>query len=190
MWASFKSPAFKPWEFLRRNYSKNISSDALFINKIKQAELKRKQSAPEWVKREETLRKRYGQWNPTRKLSRQQIMDIKNLKEQYPGMKTKQLADFFEISPESIRRILKSKWEPTDEEMEDLKRRTAKRKLFLAEKKAATLENQSTTTATPGGAKKSPGSYTKKYAARKNYKNGNKKTSKKPYTHGVGDLID
>lgn len=180
MWASFKPAAFRPWDFLRRAYSsKNSTSDALFISRIKQADLKRKQIAPEWVKREETLRKRYGQWNPTRKLSRQQITDIKNLKGQYPGMKTKQLADFFLISPESIRRILKSKWEPTDEEMEDLKRRTEKRKLFLQEKKAAALENQQPTAAS---------GRTKKYHGK--HKKGKGKTSNKPYTHGVGDFID
>lgn len=191
MWANFKTQAFKPCDILRRCYSsKNHTAEALFINKIKQADLKRKQSAPEWVKRDESLRKRYGQWNPTRKLSRQQITDIKNLKVQYPGMKTKQMADFFLISPESIRRILKSKWEPTDAEMEDLKRRTEKRKLFLKEKKAAALESSHTPSTIPGRAKNSIGSYPKKHGARKNSQKDNRKALNKPYTRGVGDLIE
>lgn len=188
MWANFKSRTFRSWELLRRSYSSNkLSPESVFINKIKQADLKRKQSAPEWIKRDESLRKRYGQWNPTRKLSRQQITDIKNLKVQYPGMKTKQLADFFLISPESIRRILKSKWEPTDEEMEDLKRRTAKRKLFLQEKKAATLESTRTST-NPGGVNNRRNGKT--HGGKKLTHQKHQKTTNKSYTHGVGDLID
>lgn len=71
---------------------------------------------PEWAKRQQSLKQRYGEWNPTRKLSRQQMQDVRNFLEQLPHLKTVDLAQYFNISPEAIRRILKSSWVPKNED--------------------------------------------------------------------------
>lgn len=71
---------------------------------------------PEWQKRDKAHRKRYGNWNPTKRLSRSQMQDIRSLKQQMPHMKTIDFANVFKVLPEAIRRILQSKWTPTEEE--------------------------------------------------------------------------
>lgn len=106
-----------------------------YKRKLEEADRRKKQQAPMWEKREESLRKRYGQWNPTRKLSRQQISDIRSFKEQAPQVKTKQIADIFNINPEAIRRILKSQWAPRDDEVERIQQRTERRKQRAKEEK-------------------------------------------------------
>lgn len=171
----------------RWNSSKN-SSEAKFKERLLRAEAELAKKMPEWEKREETLRKRYGAWNPTRKLSRQQITDIRELKQQWPQMKTKHLADHFSINPESIRRILKSKWTPSEEELESLNQRAERRKLQSQERRL-----QAAASAKPTVAHQKRPTY-KKYGqkpdprAGKNGKNG--KHGRKPFTVGVGDLID
>lgn len=139
---------------------------------------------PEWTKREESLRKRYGAWNPTRKLSRQQISDIRELKGQWPQMKTKQLADHFHINPESIRRILKSRWEPSEDELASINERTERRKLQSQELKK--LESASMSKPSNGYIKK----YKRMGGNTKKELNKRKKFDRKPFTVGVGDLID
>ncbi|EEQ38411.1 putative protein required for respiratory growth [Clavispora lusitaniae] len=187
MWTTLRAQVSKSYDVLWRRYSsKPLSAEEIFKQKAKQADLKRKQTAPEWVKRDEALRRRYGKWNPTRKLSRQQINDIRNLKLQYPAMKTKQLADFFSINPESIRRILKSKWEPTEEELEDINRRAEKRKLASQEKKAERIQQVKNSMANAPQIKGNK-SYSKKH---KDFSKRKETYSKKPYTPGVGDFID
>lgn len=85
-------------------------------------------SKPEWAKRDQTLKQRYGGWNPTRKLTRQQMQDVRNFQEQLPHLKTVELAQYFSISPEAIRRILKSSWTPKESEEDDIMKRDEKRK--------------------------------------------------------------
>ncbi len=67
-------------------------------------------------------------WNPRKRLSPDALEGIRALNAQYPEKYTTPvLAAKFEVSPEVIRRILKSKWRPSDEETEDRKRRWDKR---------------------------------------------------------------
>ncbi|EWC48696.1 hypothetical protein DRE_00001 [Drechslerella stenobrocha 248] len=47
------------------------------------------------------------------------VAAIKQLKVDNPGMTVEEYAPYFKISPESLRRILKSKWTPTGKEAED-----------------------------------------------------------------------
>lgn len=55
-------------------------------------------------------------WSPPKKLSRQAMDGLRQLHRFDPDMfTTPVLADKFKISPEAVRRILKSKWEPTRE---------------------------------------------------------------------------
>lgn len=56
-------------------------------------------------------------WSPPRKLSRQAMEGLRVMHAQHPELfTTPVLAEKFKISPEAVRRILKSKWEPTKEE--------------------------------------------------------------------------
>lgn len=128
------------WGLVRQRLTANIRfirpyslgqltpSELRFKEKLDAEERERQKNAPEWEKRDLSLRKRYGQWNPTRKLSRQQMNDIRDLKARAPELKTVQIADFFNINPESIRRILKSKWAPSEEERAQQEARGIKRK--------------------------------------------------------------
>jgi hypothetical protein len=56
-------------------------------------------------------------WNPPRKLSRQAIEGLRTLHRHDPDtFSTPMLAERFKISAEAVRRILKSRWEPSREE--------------------------------------------------------------------------
>jgi hypothetical protein len=65
----------------------------------------------------ETLQKLFpAGWSPPKKLSRQAMDGLRQLHRFDPDMfTTPVLADKFKVSPEAVRRILKSKWEPTRE---------------------------------------------------------------------------
>ncbi|KAK6457313.1 required for respiratory growth protein 9, mitochondrial [Scheffersomyces xylosifermentans] len=115
----------------KANYSsgQDLKAEAQFKKKLLAREKEFEKNKPEWKKRDTSIRKRYGAWNPTRKLSRQQMQDIRSIKEQMPTLKTIDLANMFSISPESIRRILNSKWQPTENEEKLLVERAQRRKL-------------------------------------------------------------
>jgi hypothetical protein len=67
-------------------------------------------------------------WNPRKKLSPDTMEGIRHLHQTYPQrFTTPVLAQHFKVSPEAIRRILKSKWRPSDEEEEERCRRWDKR---------------------------------------------------------------
>jgi hypothetical protein len=83
-------------------------------------------------------RKLAGQsWAPTRKLSPETMDGIRALHKSYPDQfSTPVLAKQFDVSPEAIRRILKSKWTPTPEEAEDRNRRWESRGMQIWERLA------------------------------------------------------
>jgi hypothetical protein len=63
-------------------------------------------------------------WSPPRKLSREAMDGLRELHRFDPDtFTTPVLADRFRISPEAVRRILKSKWEPTREQRSHLAER-------------------------------------------------------------------
>ena len=67
-------------------------------------------------------------WNPRKKLSPDTMEGIRHLHQTQPlKFTTPVLAQQFKVSPEAIRRILKSKWRPSDEEQEERGRRWDKR---------------------------------------------------------------
>lgn len=87
------------------------------------------QRAP-WQKQKSALSEKFGPtgWLPRKRLSPDTLDGIRTLHAQYPDkFTTSILADQFQISPEAIRRILKSKWRPKDEEEERRRRRWEKR---------------------------------------------------------------
>ncbi|KZP15307.1 hypothetical protein FIBSPDRAFT_705925, partial [Athelia psychrophila] len=55
-------------------------------------------------------------WQPPKKLSRDAMEGLRLLHKQNPDIfTTPVLAEKFRISPEGVRRVLKSKWEPSRE---------------------------------------------------------------------------
>lgn len=84
----------------------------------------------EWLKQKEALAKKFKgeRWNPPKKLNRVQMESVRLLKRQFPDMSAKELSQQFKVSPEAIRRILKSRWKPNEREAERIEqRRSAKR---------------------------------------------------------------
>ncbi|KAF8155618.1 hypothetical protein B0H34DRAFT_620136, partial [Crassisporium funariophilum] len=69
----------------------------------------------EYKAHRETLRKEFPEgWAPPRKLSREAMDALRQLNRHDPEkFRTPVLAEKFKISPEAVRRILKSKWEPS-----------------------------------------------------------------------------
>ncbi|KAF9467868.1 hypothetical protein BDZ94DRAFT_1247929 [Collybia nuda] len=71
----------------------------------------------EYKTHREVMRKNFpGGWSPPRKLSREAMEGVRQLHRLDPEkFTTPMLALQFKISPEAVRRILKSKWEPSKE---------------------------------------------------------------------------
>ncbi|EXJ89016.1 hypothetical protein A1O3_02080 [Capronia epimyces CBS 606.96] len=83
-----------------------------------------------WQIQKQALKEKFGDagWNPRKKLSPDTMEGIRTLHEQDPDRwSTAVLADHFKVSPEAVRRILKSKWRPSEKEMEKRRERWAKR---------------------------------------------------------------
>ena len=73
-----------------------------------------------WRLQKEALKEKFPEgWNPRKKLSPDAMEGMRALHQQFPQQYTLPvLAQQFEISPEAVRRILRSKWRPTPEEEE------------------------------------------------------------------------
>ena len=73
-------------------------------------------------------------WSPPRKISRDAMASLRQLHHMDPvSFTTEVLAERFRISPEAVRRILKSKWEPSKEKKEKILTKESEAK---AERKA------------------------------------------------------
>lgn len=84
----------------------------------KPAPQKRKEA---WQTQKESLTTKFGDqtWNPRKRLSPDTLDGIRHLHASDPvTYSTEQLSTHFAISPENIRRILKSKWRPSEAEKE------------------------------------------------------------------------
>ena len=90
-----------------------------------------KKTREPWQAQKAALKKKFGDegWNPRKKVSPDAMDGIRALHEQDPERwSTPVLAEHFKVSAEAIRRILKSKWRPKDEEGAEKRReRWAKR---------------------------------------------------------------
>ncbi|CAF9943752.1 MAG: Required for respiratory growth protein 9 mitochondrial [Alectoria fallacina] len=83
-----------------------------------------------WQTQKSALSEKFGPtgWLPRKRLSPDTLEGIRALHAQYPDkFPTPVLADQFKVSPEAIRRILKSKWRPKDKEEESRRQRWEKR---------------------------------------------------------------
>lgn len=89
----------------------------------------KKVKRPHWQTQKEALEKKFTEgWHPRKKLPPDSLDTIRHLHATKPDVwTTPVLADQFKISPEAIRRILKSKWQPTEEERERREERWAER---------------------------------------------------------------
>ena len=93
-----------------------------------------------WQVQKQALENKFGSegWNPRKKLSPDTIDGIRALHAQYPDeYPTPVLAQKFKISPEAIRRILKSKWRPDPNKQIERKERWAKRHDRIWDQQAA-----------------------------------------------------
>lgn len=91
-----------------------------------------------WQIDKEALKEKFPEgWKPLKKLSPDAMNGIRALHAQSPEQyTTKALADSFKISPEAIRRILKSKWSPDSEEETERQDRWLKRGKIIYTKHA------------------------------------------------------
>lgn len=83
-----------------------------------------------WQTQKSALAQKFGAqgWAPRKRLSPDALDGIRALHAQYPDKYTTPvLADQFKVSPEAIRRILKSRWRPSEEEEVDRRQRWDKR---------------------------------------------------------------
>ena len=83
-----------------------------------------------WQTQKEALKRKFkdGPWSPLKRLSPDALDGIRAMHSQFPEkFTTPVLAEHFKVSPEVIRRILKSKWAPSEEETEDRKLRWERR---------------------------------------------------------------
>ncbi|KIY00285.1 uncharacterized protein Z520_03970 [Fonsecaea multimorphosa CBS 102226] len=98
---------------------------------LRDLNVKPKKKLEPWQAQKATLSRKFGDdgWNPRKKLSPDAMDGIRALHEEDPERwSTPLLAEHFRVSPEAIRRILKSKWRPRDEEeMQKRRERWAKR---------------------------------------------------------------
>lgn len=92
-----------------------------------------------WKIQKLALKKKFPEgWRPRKKLSPDALAGIRALNAQFPDVYTTEaLADKFAMSAEAIRRILRSKWQPTPEEDQDRQERWFRRGMQVWEQKAA-----------------------------------------------------
>ncbi|SMN19778.1 similar to Saccharomyces cerevisiae YNL213C RRG9 Protein of unknown function [Maudiozyma saulgeensis] len=84
---------------------------------------------PLWKQRDETTKKKIKgeRWNPSKRLSREGIENVRLLKQQMPHLTASDLGTHFKISPDAIRRILKSNFRQTEEESVNIQKRWKRR---------------------------------------------------------------
>jgi hypothetical protein len=91
--------------------------------------MKKKRKPEKWQVQKEAIKEKFKEgWNPPKKLSPDALDGIRHLHATAPEkFTTPILAEQFKISPEAIRRILKSKWQPSEKEIQDRRNRWQRR---------------------------------------------------------------
>ncbi|KGQ07176.1 Required for respiratory growth protein 9 [Beauveria bassiana D1-5] len=105
---------------------------------IQKNEVTRPPKREPWQIQKEALKAKFPEgWRPHKRLSPDALAGIRALNAQFPDVyTTRTLAEKFAMSPEAIRRILKSKWTPTADEDEDRQARWHRRGMKVWEHKA------------------------------------------------------
>lgn len=112
---------------IRAEPSVDLSEELPEVDRPIHGRVPRNRRTPEYyAKYRAVIKKNFPEgWSPPRKLSREAMDGLRELHRFNPEMfSTPVLAEKFRISPEAVRRILKSKWEPSRE-----------RRMQLAEKR-------------------------------------------------------
>ncbi|KAK2875415.1 hypothetical protein FQN49_001613 [Arthroderma sp. PD_2] len=96
---------------------------------------KPKKPQPAWGVQKKALKAKFEEgWKPRKKVSPDTMESIRKLHDMDSiKFSTKNLAEQFKISPEAIRRILKSRWQATEAEEADRRERWEKRKTRIRE---------------------------------------------------------
>ncbi|KAJ8123417.1 hypothetical protein ONZ43_g627 [Nemania bipapillata] len=115
---------------------KIIKDDAKKKPHAKETQLSRKE---QWQAQKAALKEKFPEgWRPRKRLSPDALEGIRALHSQFPEQYTTQvLADTFQVSPEAIRRILRSRWRPNAEEEIDRQERWFNRGKNIWSQKAA-----------------------------------------------------
>lgn len=85
---------------------------------------------PQWQRQMFALKEKLhesGGWKPGKKVSRDAMDKIRALKRTFPEINAGTIASHFQISPEAVRRILRSKWAPSEKEQEKIEQRWTRR---------------------------------------------------------------
>ncbi|KAK5045979.1 hypothetical protein LTR84_008765 [Exophiala bonariae] len=118
-----------PYERRIRRNTKPVEDKGTLVAKENRA-LFLPRKAEEWQIQKKGLLQKFKEegWQPRKKLSPDTIEGIRGLHEQDPEKySTPNLAEHFKVSPEAIRRILKSNFRPTEAQMQERRVRWAKR---------------------------------------------------------------
>ncbi|KAM3418559.1 hypothetical protein BST61_g4536 [Cercospora zeina] len=97
---------------------------------VAEAEKSKIKSLEPWQRDKSALQKKFGEkaWSPRKRLSPDSLDGIRALHASDPRTyTTEMLSQHFQVTPEAIRRILKSKWKPSSEEVEERRERWEKR---------------------------------------------------------------
>jgi hypothetical protein len=128
--ATQKSPKATP-EKSKSDKNKKKEAKKIGTRNAKSESFKpeKKVKRPHWQTQKEALEKKFEEgWHPRKKLPPDSLDTIRHLHATKPDVwTTPVLADQFKVSPEAIRRILKSKWQPTEEERERREERWVER---------------------------------------------------------------
>lgn len=125
--ASARGPSYSAQSQLQKHKSKMTSGSELSKKiSLNRPGIKREN----WQIQKAALSSKFGAtgWAPRKRLSPDALEGIRALHAQFPTkFTTPVLANQFEVSPDAIRRILKSKWRPRDEEVDSRRQRWDKR---------------------------------------------------------------
>lgn len=128
----FSQPFSKPYDkkSFSKPYDKTPSSGEIDAPKPE---------VPNWKAQKAALKEKFPDgWNPRKRLSPDALAGIRALNAQFPEVYTTEaLAKKFEVSPENIRRILRSKWTPSVDEEQDRQERWFRRGKNVWESQAA-----------------------------------------------------
>lgn len=127
------------WETEKAMRQKERERERAKEQRAKELDKLRLKSKPLWAIQKEALKEKFPEgWKPRKRLSPDALEGIRALHQQFPDMFTTEvLGKRFEVSPEAIRRILRSKWQASAEEEEDRQRRWYNRGLKVWEQYAA-----------------------------------------------------
>lgn len=121
------APADKVVDSTRRERMRASGNKSTGTDQVKTRPRVKKEG---WQIQKEALEQKFGEhgWQPRKRLSPDTLDGIRALHSSDPASyTTATLAEHFKVTPEAIRRILKSKWRPNPEEVDDRRDRWEKR---------------------------------------------------------------